>query len=176
MIQVRKAWFMNSPAIRVRRAALDDAPALQDILNEVIEEGNAFVYDTAKSLEETVQMWLAPPTEAYVACEPGSGEVVGAYLLKPNFPGRGAHVANASYMVKRSQRGRGIARLLGAHSLEQAREAGYRAMQFNAVVSANTAAVTLWQSLGFERIGAVPSGFRLPDGRYADLYIMYQAL
>jgi L-amino acid N-acyltransferase YncA len=167
---------MNAPAITVRRAGLADAEALQVILNEVIEEGAAFLAEEAKSLEETKEMWLAAPAETYVACDPASGEILGAYLLKPNFPGRGAHVANATYMVKRSRQGRGVGRLLGAHSLEQARQAGYRGMQFNAVVSVNTAAVTLWQELGFVRIGTTPGGFRLRDGRYVDLYIMYQSL
>jgi L-amino acid N-acyltransferase YncA len=134
------------------------------------------VADVAKNVEETKEMWLAPLAESYVACDEASGEIVGAYYFKPNFPGRGSHVANATYMVKRNQHGRGIGRLLGTHSLQQARQAGYRAMQFNAVVSVNRAAVALWERLGFQRIGTVPEGFRLPDGRYVDLYIMYQAL
>jgi L-amino acid N-acyltransferase YncA len=162
--------------ITVRRANLDDLNALQVILNEVIEDGTAFLAEEAKSLEETKQMWLAAPVEAYVACDQASGEILGAYLIKPNFPGRGAHIANATYMVKRSQHGRGIGRLLGAHSLEQARQAGYRAIQFNAVVSTNRAAVSLWEKLGFARTGTVPNGFRLRDGRTVDLYIMYRSL
>jgi len=173
---VEKAGLMNSLAITVRRADMDDAEALQVILNEVIEEGTAFLAEQVKSLEETKQMWLAPPAETYVACDPASGGILGAYLLKPNAFGRGAHVANATYMVKRSHRGRGVGHLLGSHSLEQARRAGYRGMQFNAVVSVNTASVTLWQRLGFARIGTVPNGFRLRNGHYVDTYIMYRSL
>jgi L-amino acid N-acyltransferase YncA len=167
---------MISPAITVRRAGVDDAEAIQVILNEVIEDGAAFLAEEAKNLAETKQMWLEAPAETYVACDSAGGEILGAYLLKPNFPGRGAHIANATYMVKRSQQGRGVGRLLGAHSLAQARRAGYQGMQFNAVVSTNTAAVTLWQQLGFVRIGTIPHGFRLRDGRYVDLYIMYRSL
>jgi L-amino acid N-acyltransferase YncA len=167
---------MNAATVTIRRANEEDAEALQAILNEVIEDGTAFVADVAKNVEETKEMWLAPLAESYVACDEASGEIVGAYYFKPNFPGRGSHVANATYMVKRNQHGRGIGRLLGTHSLQQARQAGYRAMQFNAVVSVNCAAVALWERLGFQRIGTVPEGFRLPDGRYVDLYIMYQAL
>ena len=112
---------MCAAPITIRRATDADAPALQAILNEVIEDGTAFVYAGAKDIDATRAMWLTPPTEAFVACDDGngegSGEIVGAYLLKPNFPDRGAHIANATYMVKRNQHGRGIGRLLGAHSL-----------------------------------------------------------
>lgn len=174
--EVEKEGPMNSLAFTVRRADMEDAEALQVILNEVIEEGTAFLAEDVKSLEETKRMWLAEPTETYVACNPANGEIVGAYLLKPNAFGRGAHVANATYMVKRSYRGRGVGHLLGSHSLEQACRAGYRGMQFNAVVSVNVAAVTLWQQLGFARIGTVPKGFRLGDGQYVDTYIMYRSL
>jgi L-amino acid N-acyltransferase YncA len=167
---------MDASAITIRRAGLDDAAALRDILNEVIEDGTAFVYDVAKNLDETIEMWLTYPVESYVAHGSASGEIVGAYYFKPNFPGRGSHIANATYMVKRNQHGRGIGRLLGSHSLQQARLAGYRALQFNAVVSTNRAAVALWESLGFARIGTVPQGFRLNDGRFVDLYIMFQPL
>lgn len=155
---------------------MDDAEALQIILNEVIEDGTAFLAEEVKSLEETKQMWLAQHMEAYVACDTTTGEILGAYLLKSNAGGRGNHVANATYMVKRSHRGRGVGHLLGFHSLEQARRAGYRGMQFNAVVSINTASVTLWQRLGFTRIGTVPNGFRLQNGHYVDTYIMYRSL
>ena len=167
---------MDSATITIRRASSSDLEAIQAILNEVIEDGVAFVAEEAKSLEETRAMWLVPPVEAYVASDPANGEIVGAYYIKPNFPGRGAHIANATYMVKRNQHGRGIGRLLGVHSLAQARQAGYRAMQFNAVVSANTAAVALWEGLGFTRIGTVPQGFRLPNGDFVDLYVMFQSL
>lgn len=165
----------NSPAVVVRRAEMNDAPALQAILNEVIAEGNAFGAEEPKTLEETKLTWLTEPAAAYVACDP-DGEVLGAYVLRPNFLGRGAHVANATYMVARSKQSRGLGYHLGAHSLEQARRAGYRAMQFNAVVSTNTAAVALWQRLGFVRIGTVPQAFRLPNGEYVDTYIMYRSL
>jgi L-amino acid N-acyltransferase YncA len=173
---VKKAELMNSQAITVRRADTDDAEALQTILNEVIEEGAAFLSEEPKSLEETKQIWLMEPAEAYVACDLISDEILGAYMIKPNAHGRGTHIANATYMVKRNYRGQGLGYLLGCHSLEQARQVGYQAMQFNSVVSVNRAAVTLWQRLGFERIGTVPQGFRLRNGHYVDTYIMYRSL
>ena len=97
-------------------------------------------------------------------------------MIKPNYHGRGSHVANATYMVKSEWRGRGIGRKLGEHSLAAARELGYLAMQFNAVVSSNEVAVKLWQRLGFSIIGTVPKGFQEARMGLVDLYIMHRFL
>lgn len=167
---------MNSPGVAVRRADIADVEDLQIILNEVIEEGVAFLSEEPRSLEQTQQMWLAEAVQGYVACDGTTGEIMAAYMLKPNAHGRGSHIANATYMVAKRHRGKGLGYLLGLRSLEQARQAGFRAMQFNFVVSANTAAVDLWHRLGFVRIGTVPQGFRLRDGHFVDTYIMYRSL
>src|SRR5205807_838810 len=106
-----------------------------------------------------------------------AGEVVaGAYKLRPNHPGYGSHVANGSYMVARAWRGHHLGRLLGEHSIAAAQELGYRALQYNAVISSNTGAVRLWTSLGFEVIGRVPGGFMHPDLGEADLLILHRFL
>jgi L-amino acid N-acyltransferase YncA len=167
---------MESSAVNIRPAEFGDAPALQAIYNEVIADGTYFTAEVPKSLDEIVGLWLTPPVQAYVACDGDSGELLGAYVFRPNMIGRGAHIANASYLVAHSHKGRGLGYLLGTHSLEEARQAGYRAMQFNAVVSTNTIAVNLWLRLGFVRIGTVPQAFRLPSGEYVDTYIMYRSL
>jgi hypothetical protein len=99
---------MQSSAVTVRRAELADAPALQAIYNEVIAEGTFFTAEVPKSLDDTIQLWLTPPVQAYVACDSGSGELLGAYVLRPNMSGRGSHIANASYMVARRHKGRGL--------------------------------------------------------------------
>jgi len=103
-------------------------------------------------------------------------EVVGMFVLRPNHPGPGAHVANASYAVRGDRRGLGLGRAMGEASLERARALGYAAMQFNIVVSTNHAAVRLWRSLGFRVLGTVPGGFRLPSGERVDHYIMFREL
>jgi L-amino acid N-acyltransferase YncA len=167
---------LESSAVKIRRAEMNDAPALQAIYNEVIADGTYFTAEVPKSLDEIIGLWLTPPVQAYVACDGDSGELLGAYVLRPNMSGRGSHIANASYMVAHSHKGRRLGLLLGTHSLEQARQAGYRAMQFNAVVSTNIVAVNLWQRLGFVRIGTVPQAFRLPNGEYVDTYVMYRSL
>ncbi len=166
----------GTASITIRRVKPGDAEALQTTFNEIVKEGTAFLTEEPVSLQPIRQMWLSGQTEAYVAYDQESGEIIGAYLLKPNAPGRGAHIANATYMVKARHRGQGVGRLLGEHSLARAREAGYSGMQFNAVVSTNTGSVRLWQRLGFSLIGTVLNGFRMPSGEYVDTYIMYRSL
>ncbi|MFN8465167.1 MAG: GNAT family N-acetyltransferase [Caldilineaceae bacterium] len=167
---------MDSSALNIRPAEVGDAPALRAIYNEVITDGTYFTAEVPKTLDEIIGLWLTPPVQAYVACDGDSGELLGAYVLRPNMIGRGSHIANATYMVAHRHKGRRLGLLLGTHSLDQARRAGYRAMQFNAVVSTNTVAVNLWLRLGFVHIGTVPQAFRLPSGEYVDTCIMYRSL
>lgn len=166
----------GTPNITIRRAKPGDVEALQAIFNEIVKEGTTFLTVEPVSLQHIQQMWLSAQAEAYVAYDQESGEITGAYLLKANAPGRGGHIANATYMVKAGHRGRGVGRMLGEHSLIQARETGYLGMQFNSVVSTNTRSVRLWQHLGFSLIGTVPNGFQMPNGQYVDTYIMYRSL
>ena len=98
------------------------------------------------------------------------------FVLRPNIPGPGSHVANASYAVRADVRGIGLGRQMGEASLELARELGYSAMQFNTVVSTNTGAIRLWRSLGFRSVGTIPDGFRLPGGETVAHYVMYRTL
>ena len=104
------------------------------------------------------------------------GQVAGTYYLKANQGGPGSHVANCGYMVLPSEEGRGIGRALCMHSLARARERGFRAMQFNLVVSTNVRAAYLWQSCGFEVVGRVPETFRHPRLGYVDTLVMYRRL
>jgi ribosomal protein S18 acetylase RimI-like enzyme len=104
------------------------------------------------------------------------GMVVGTYYMRQNQAGGGRHVCNCGYMIHASAAGRGIARAMCEHSLEHARSRGYRAMQFNFVVSTNERAVRLWQSLGFETVGRLPLAFRHPTRGYVDAFVMYKLL
>ena len=104
------------------------------------------------------------------------GTIVGSAKMGPNRPGRGSHVATASFMVDPARHGKGIGRTLGEYVVEWAAREGYRGIQFNAVVETNTAAVTLWQKLGFEIIGTVPEAFRHPRHGYVGLHVMYRRL
>lgn len=159
-------------ALTIRRVAPGDATAIREMYAAAIADGGVFVDDEHSDLEAIVALWTAPDSIVYVAAtEQG---VVGAYKLRANMPGRGAHVANATYLVDGMARGRGIGRALGEHSFVEARALGFRAMQYNLVVSTNTVAVQLWRSLGMEIVATLPGAFRHPTLGYVDAYVMYK--
>lgn len=158
----------------IRPIGANDFEALRSIVNAIIEAGEAFTYESVFTREQMGAYIASYTAGGWVAQI--DGRVVGGYVLRPNQPGRGAHVCNATYMVDPNLRGQQIGRRLGEDSLLRAKELGFTAMQFNAVVSSNVAAVTLWTRLGFRVIGEVPGGFRRRDGNFASLLIMYRAL
>ena len=123
---------------------------------------------------DALAYWLGPDKETFVAEEDNA--IVGTYFMRPNQAGGGAHVCNCGYMTSAAATGRGIARLMCQHSLDHARLQGYRAMQFNFVVSSNERAVRLWESLGFTIVGRLPLAFRHPTGGYVDALVMFQPL
>jgi len=102
--------------------------------------------------------------------------IAGTYIMRPNQPGGGSHVANAAFMVLAKARGQGIGRAMAEHCLSEARRLGFRAMQFNFVISTNVAAMRLWQELGFKIVGTLPGAFRHPENEYVDVYVMYRQL
>jgi L-amino acid N-acyltransferase YncA len=158
----------------VRRAVPDDWPAIWSIFSAVVGAGDTYTFAPDTSEAEARRLWIG---DGFITCvAEREGDIVGTYLVKPNQPGLGAHVANAGYMVRPDAFGGGIGAALCEHSLAEARAAGYRAMQFNAVVSTNTRAVELWKRLGFRIIGTVPEGFRHARLGYVDLHIMHRTL
>ncbi|MCZ7415843.1 GNAT family N-acetyltransferase [Streptomyces sp. WMMC897] len=160
----------------IREATEEDWPAMWAFMRGIVEAGDTYSYDRDLTEEACRDLWLVPePGRAFVAVDE-DGKVLGTSKVARNQGGGGAHVANGSYMVDPAHHGRGVGRALGAHSLEWARSAGFRAMQFNAVVSTNTRAVALWQALGFEIIATLPGGFEHPEQGFVDLHIMYQRL
>jgi L-amino acid N-acyltransferase YncA len=135
------------------------------------------VWDLADGMTEDdarAAWMLPPPAEILVATD--DGVVVGTAEIRPNQVGRGSHVANASFMVAPGSAGRGVGRALAAEVLDRARAAGYRAMQFNAVVATNTRALALWESIGFAEVGRVPGAFRHRDEGEVDLVVMHRWL
>jgi L-amino acid N-acyltransferase YncA len=158
--------------IDLRRLEEGDWPQVHEIVVEVASAGETYAMDVPASVEETREFWSGQ--HVVVAVE---GEtVLGSAKMGPNRPAQGAHVGTASFVVGGAARGRGVGRALAEHMVEWHRATGFRGIQFNAVVSTNTSAVRLWQSLGFETIGRVPGAFRLPDGEYVDLLVMYLPL
>ena len=160
--------------LEIRKAAAPDWEALWLIFQAVVAEGDTYVYAPNTPKKEAHSLWMSAGVSTYVARE--AAEIVGTYLLKPNQPGLGSHVCNAAFMVRPGHTGRGVGRAMGLHALAEAKEAGYLAMQFNFVVSSNTRAVRLWESLGFHIVGTIPEAFRYRELGLVDAYIMYRSL
>jgi ribosomal protein S18 acetylase RimI-like enzyme len=160
--------------MRIRRAEAGDAAGIAAIVMPTIREGTTYALDAGMSEAEALGYWLGEDKETFVAEERAA--VLGTYYMRPNQGGGGRHVCNCGYMTSAAATGRGIARRMGEHSLEHARLRGYRAMQFNFVVSSNGRAVGLWQSLGFAIVGRLPDAFLHPVQGYIDALVMYRSL
>jgi len=158
----------------IRNATAADADAIAAIILPTIRDGSTFALDSDMSETDALAYWLAPDKEAFVAVD--DDVVVGTYFMRRNQAGGGRHVCNCGYMTSVAAAGRGIARRMCEHSLDHARARGFRAMQFNFVVSTNERAVRLWQSLGFEIVGRLPGAFRHPREDYVDVLVMYRTL
>ena len=161
--------------IEIRPITDADWPGLWPIIEAVTRAGETYTYPLDMTEAEARAMWMPPaPGGTLVAIE--DGLVLGAAKIIPNQQGNGAHVANGSFMVAAGARGRGVARSLGEAALAFAREAGFKSMQFNAVVETNTVAVGLWKKLGFEIVGTVPQAFDHPAHGLVGLHIMHRPL
>ena len=158
----------------IRPAEQTDWLALWPILREAFATGDTYPFPPDITEEDAYRAWMIVPAATFVAEE--GGEILGTYYLKPNQPGLASHVSNAGYIVAKAARRRGMGRALCAHSLDEARRLGFRAMQFNLVVATNEGAVRLWQEMGFAVIGAVPGAFNHAEQGYVDALIMYQTL
>jgi ribosomal protein S18 acetylase RimI-like enzyme len=161
-------------AMTIRRAANNDHDPIWSILEPVIRAGETYTLPRDLSRADALAYWLSDGHEVWVA-EDG-GAVLGTYYLRANQRGGGSHVANCGYMTAKGAEGRGLARAMCAHSLERAQERGFRAMQFNFVVSTNERAVRLWESFGFQVVGRLPEAFLHPQKGYMDALVMYLKL
>jgi L-amino acid N-acyltransferase YncA len=160
--------------ITVRPADARDEEAVLRIIREVVNEGTSYFYLPDISDRELLSSWFPAQGNTFVGMR--SGNILAAYVLRTNFPGRGEHVANASYAVAAHARGTGIGTVLAEHSLYEARRLGYTAMHFNRVVSTNEGAVRLWQRVGFEIVGTLPRVFNHPTLGLVDAYVMHRFL
>ena len=149
-----------------------DWPQVHALVVEVATAGETYAMAVPATEAETREFWAGQHNVVAV----DGDTVLGSARMGPNRPAQGSHVGTASFMVGAAARGRGIGRAMGEYAVEWLRAKALAAIQFNAVVSTNTAAIRLWHSLGFETIGTVPDAFRLPDSSYADLHVMYLGL
>ena len=156
----------------VREATDGDWPAVHPFFRAVVDAGHTYAYPEGLSLEEARPLWMEqPPGRTVVAVDDDT--VLGSAKMGPNRPGRGSHIATASFLVAPAAHGRGVGRALGEHVVGWARDAGYRGIQFNAVVETNVAAVRLWESLGFRVLATVPGAFDHPQPGYVGLHVMF---
>jgi ribosomal protein S18 acetylase RimI-like enzyme len=171
--------------LKIRSATQQDREAIWKIFHEVVAAGDTYAIDPNMSRDDALAYWFRDDTHTYVAvhgsvgkpmASPTGERVVGSYILRPNQSGGGSHVANAAFMVASSARGQGIGRAMCEHCLSEARRLGFRAMQFNFVISTNESAIRLWQQLGFKIVGTLPGAFRHPQRGYVDVYVMFRSL
>ena len=160
--------------VEIREATAADRDAIWDIFREVVAARDTYAFDPGMSRHDALGYWFQADTRTYVA--KSRGRILGTYILRPNQSGGGSHVANAAFMVAPDARGQGIGREIAEHCLSEARLLGFRAMQFNFVVSTNDSAMRLWQKLGFKIVGTLPSAFHHPEKGYVDVYVMYRSL
>ena len=161
-------------SLTIREATNRDRDAIWEIFRATIAPGDSFVYDPNTPREDAMAYWFGKGTRTYVAEQ--NGKVVGSYILRDNRPGLGNHVSNAGFMVDPAARRFGVGHAMGEHALAEARRLGYRAMQFNFVISTNESAVRLWQRLGFRIVGTLPGAFRHSQKGLVDAYVMFRSL
>jgi ribosomal protein S18 acetylase RimI-like enzyme len=160
--------------MEIRKATEADSGAIWGVLIPIIRAGETYTLPRDMHRDDALAYWNSLGHEVFVAEE--SGEILGTYYLRANQKGGGAHVANCGYITAPWASGRGVARAMCQHSLERARGRGFRAMQFNFVVSSNERAVKLWESLGFEIVGRLPGAFIHPKLGPVDALVMYRHL
>jgi len=158
----------------VREMTLSDFESFWQTFLEIIKAQDAYAFEPDMSFNQAYDLWCVAPLETFVFVE--GNQVLGSYYIKANAMGPGGHICNCGYMVSKESRGKGIARRLCEHSQQRARALGFRAMQFNSVVSTNEAAVSLWKKLGYKIIGTIPQGYLHNQLGYVDSYIMHKQL
>jgi GNAT superfamily N-acetyltransferase len=161
--------------LNIREATESDWPDIFAFYSVIVADGATYAYPEGQTLDEARPWWMEqPPGRTVVAC---AGEIiVGSAKMGPNRPGRGAHVATASFLVDPAYQGQGVGRALGQYVLDWARSSRFTGIQFNAVVETNHAAVHLWQSLGFEILGTVPDAFDHRTHGLVGLHVMFRRL
>lgn len=161
--------------IQIRTWQVQDLPDMINIWNEVVEEGIAFPQEDPLTLQ-TGKSFFASQTLSAVAVDTRTGTICGLYILHPNNIGRCGHICNASFAVRKTDRGKQIGEELVNDCLRKAKQYGFGVLQFNAVVASNVHARRLYERLGFIQLGTIPKGFRMQDGSFEDICPYYHEL
>jgi L-amino acid N-acyltransferase YncA len=160
--------------VNIAPATSSDYDAIWEILSPIIRDGETYPLPHNMLREDALEYWFSPEHEVFVATQ--NDRVVGTYYLRPNQKGGGSHVANCGYVTAHTAQGQGVGRGMCEHSLARARVQGFRAMQFNFVVSTNDRAVQLWQRCGFEVVGRLPLAFNHPTRGDVDALVMFRSI
>ena len=160
--------------ISIRQAKAEDDVGIWSILEPMIRAGETYALPRSLSREEALAYWHATGNTVFVAEE--DGLILGTYILRANQQGGGSHVSNCGYVTAPFATGRGVASAMCRDSLMRAAAAGFRAMQFNFVVSGNERAVNLWKRHGFEIVGILPNAFLHPTLGYVDALVLFRPL
>ncbi len=161
--------------MRIRNYQAHDWAQLWPILSAVFHAGETYAFSPDISEEAAFKVWVTDPQETFVATNQDD-KLLGTYFIKPNQPALGSHVCNCGYIVSEEAQGKGIASRLCEHSQERAIQLGFRAMQYNLVVSSNVGAIHLWKKLGFQTVGILPKAFNSKRLGYIDALVMYKQL
>ena len=160
--------------MQIRKASRSDFEFILPLIEEVFTKGDSYVFPESLTKKEIFDIWMRHTQSVYVAVD--ESKVQGTYYIKPNQPGRGSHVCNAGYIVNPAARGKGIGKAMCLHSLDEAKKLGYKAMQYNLVVSTNKGAIKVWKNCGFEIAGTLPKAFNHKELGYVDAHIMFREL
>lgn len=158
---------------KIRPATADDEEAMWRLFQAVLVPGDAFPFDLSFERDAFRAHWFGAHAAQVADADAG---IVGMYKAGANYPGRGAHVASATYAVDPRYQRRGLGRALAEHSLAWARTQGFLAMQFNFVVSTNQTAIALYTRLGFTIVGTLPQAFAHAQQGLVDAYVMFRRL
>ena len=159
----------------IRKFNKADWPGLWKIIEPVFRSGETYVFSPDITEDEAWKIWIYLPEETFVAVDE-ENNIIGTYYIKPNQPGLGSHVCNCGYIVSADARNKGVASDMCIHSQKEALARGYRAMQFNFVVSTNEGAIRIWKKLGFEIVGTLPKAFKHHKLGFVDTFVMFKQL
>lgn len=160
--------------MQIRRAIAEDFNKMLPIFRQVIQGGDTYDFEETASDSDAFEYWFGNGVTSFIAEE--SGVILGFYKIIKNHRGRGSHVANASFMVSSNARGKGVGRKMGEDCIKQAKLMGFKAIQFNFVISTNAPAMHLWESLGFKEMCRLPGAFNHKKLGYVDAVIFYKEL
>jgi ribosomal protein S18 acetylase RimI-like enzyme len=159
----------------IRKYRETDWNQVWSIVEKVFRAGESYAFSPDITEQEAHKVWIEKPLDTYVVTVDDT-QIIGTYYLKPNQPELSAHVCNCGYVVSEDARGQGVASKMCEHSQQVAVETGFRAMQFNLVVSTNEGAVRLWKRMGFQVAGMLPKAFKSKSAGYVDALVMYKQL